>query len=318
MALKDKLMTLEDFKAVRDVDVASNSAQFTELKADLDALDERVEALEDGGDGLTESIKSALMDVVSHIGTWTDGNAQEHIDTLHDALYPPTGLDSISAVYTQSGSVYEDTALNSLKSGLVVTAYYQDATTKTLNTNEYALSGVLTLGTSTISVSYMGKTTSFTVTVSERWSYSINDLTKVVGTIGNNSDFTCGMAIATHENRRSFVLTRGVTSLASALNGQHSETSDYYLVKVPSGANTFKVSITPSTQYVQVLARELNNGVFSARTATGSPTGYQQGMIERTFAETAGDNVYIAVTTGYNSAASSYPVEPTGLDILFT
>jgi len=35
MALKDKLMTLEDFKAVRDVDVASNSAQFTEIKADL-------------------------------------------------------------------------------------------------------------------------------------------------------------------------------------------------------------------------------------------------------------------------------------------
>ena len=38
MALKDKLMTLEDFKAVRDVDVASNSAQFTELRADLDAV----------------------------------------------------------------------------------------------------------------------------------------------------------------------------------------------------------------------------------------------------------------------------------------
>ena len=38
MALKDKLMTLEDFKAVRDVDVASNSAQFTDIKADLDTL----------------------------------------------------------------------------------------------------------------------------------------------------------------------------------------------------------------------------------------------------------------------------------------
>ena len=35
MALKDKLITLEDFKAVRDVDVASNSAQFAEIKADL-------------------------------------------------------------------------------------------------------------------------------------------------------------------------------------------------------------------------------------------------------------------------------------------
>lgn len=39
MALKDKLMTLEDFKAVRDVDVASNSAQFTEINADLADVD---------------------------------------------------------------------------------------------------------------------------------------------------------------------------------------------------------------------------------------------------------------------------------------
>ena len=43
MALKDKLMTLEDFKAVRDVDVASNSAQFTEIKADLEDLDSSLE-----------------------------------------------------------------------------------------------------------------------------------------------------------------------------------------------------------------------------------------------------------------------------------
>jgi hypothetical protein len=42
MALKDKLMTLEDFKAVRDVDVASNSAQFTEIKADLGGVEEIV------------------------------------------------------------------------------------------------------------------------------------------------------------------------------------------------------------------------------------------------------------------------------------
>ena len=42
MALKDKLMTLEDFKAVRDVDVASNSAQFTELRADLETAQEDI------------------------------------------------------------------------------------------------------------------------------------------------------------------------------------------------------------------------------------------------------------------------------------
>lgn len=63
MALKDKLMTLEDFKAVRDVDVASNSAQFTEIKADLDAA--RID--------LTQVAESAIVskDVVSN---WALGN----------------------------------------------------------------------------------------------------------------------------------------------------------------------------------------------------------------------------------------------------
>lgn len=42
MALKDKLMTLEDFKAVRDVDVASNQTQFTTIKADLDAIEDDI------------------------------------------------------------------------------------------------------------------------------------------------------------------------------------------------------------------------------------------------------------------------------------
>lgn len=38
MALKDKLMTLEDFKVVSDVDVASNQTQFNAIKADLGDL----------------------------------------------------------------------------------------------------------------------------------------------------------------------------------------------------------------------------------------------------------------------------------------
>ena len=60
MALKDKLMTLEDFKAVRDVDVASNSAQFTEIKADLADIDSVInDELQPVIDDVTQ-IKTAL------------------------------------------------------------------------------------------------------------------------------------------------------------------------------------------------------------------------------------------------------------------
>ena len=74
-------------------------------------------------------------------------------------------LSSISAVYTQSGTVYDTDSLDSLKSDLVVTATYSDSSTATIPGTDYTLSGTLTEGTSTITVSYGGKTTTFTVTV---------------------------------------------------------------------------------------------------------------------------------------------------------
>lgn len=74
-------------------------------------------------------------------------------------------LVSISAVYTQSGTVYDTDTLNSLKANLVVTATYSDSSTATVPSDNYALSGTLAEGTSTITVTYQGKTTTFTVTV---------------------------------------------------------------------------------------------------------------------------------------------------------
>lgn len=76
-------------------------------------------------------------------------------------------LASISATYSQGGTkVYPDTPLNDLKANLVVKANYNDGSTDTVPANAYTLSGTLVQGTSTITVSYLGKTTTFTVTVS--------------------------------------------------------------------------------------------------------------------------------------------------------
>lgn len=74
-------------------------------------------------------------------------------------------LSSITAVYTQSGTVYDTDTLDSLKADLVVTAHYSDSSTQTVRAADYTLSGTLTVGTSTITVSYGGKTTTFNVTV---------------------------------------------------------------------------------------------------------------------------------------------------------
>ena len=74
-------------------------------------------------------------------------------------------LTEISAVYTPSGTVYESDSLDSLKSRLVVTAHWSNGTTSGVASADYTLSGTLTTGTSTVTVSYSGMTTTFDVTV---------------------------------------------------------------------------------------------------------------------------------------------------------
>ena len=73
-------------------------------------------------------------------------------------------VSSISAVFTQGEYiVYDSDSLDSLRQFLVVTVTYTDSSTATVTA--YTLSGTLTSGTSTITVSYEGKTTTFNVTV---------------------------------------------------------------------------------------------------------------------------------------------------------
>ena len=81
-------------------------------------------------------------------------------------------LTSISAVYTQTGIVYNTDSLDSLKSDLVVTASWDNGTTSTVASSDYTLSGTLTVGTSTITVTYGGKTATFDVTVTKGIDYT--------------------------------------------------------------------------------------------------------------------------------------------------
>ena len=134
----------------------------TENKTNLVSAINEANSHGGSGDGLTSDIKEALLECFEHVA-WIDENGQDYYDALYDALYPPANLTSITCVYTQSGTVYTTDSLDSLKSDLVVTAHYDDSSTATVTS--YTLSGTLTEGTSTITVSYGGKSTTFNVTV---------------------------------------------------------------------------------------------------------------------------------------------------------
>lgn len=111
---------------------------------------------------LDDSFKDALLACFAHV-VWIDEHGQDYYDALEAALYPPADLVSISAVYTQSGTVYNSDSLYSLRDDLVVTATYSNG--DVLPVTAYTLSGTLTVGTSTITVSYGGKTATFDVDV---------------------------------------------------------------------------------------------------------------------------------------------------------
>lgn len=120
-------------------------------------------AIQQGG-GFNTQVKTLIESLFRKVSMWSADDAEETIDALHSAMFPPANLVSISAVYTQSGAVYENDSLDSLKSDLVVTAHYDNSTSGVVTA--YTLSGTLTEGTSVITVMYGGKSTTFNVTVS--------------------------------------------------------------------------------------------------------------------------------------------------------
>ena len=122
----------------------------------------------------TNAAKNALLDLLDKVA-YIDGNGQTYLDALRSELFATTVL-SISAVFTQGATVIYDTdTLDSLKSMLVVTATYSDSSTEVINASDYTLSGTLTVGTSTITVSYENITDTFSVAVTAwdfSWSYT--------------------------------------------------------------------------------------------------------------------------------------------------
>lgn len=119
----------------------------------------------------SDEVKDALLQIVEKVA-YIDDQGQTYYDALYDALYPPVGLDSIGAVFDSSATIYNTDTLDDLKQYLTVTAFYSDGTSETVTT--YTLSGSMDAGTQTITVSYGGKTTTFTVTVVENSLVSIS------------------------------------------------------------------------------------------------------------------------------------------------
>ena len=148
--------------------IVDASLSLSGAAADAKKTGDEISALKSAisGGGMTAEFKAALENLVNHVVFDDDDpTGQTYIDALHTAMYPPASLTSITALYTQSGVVLDTDSLDSLRSDLVVTANYDNGTSEVITS--YVLSGTLTVGTSTITASYGGKSATFTVTVTD-------------------------------------------------------------------------------------------------------------------------------------------------------
>ena len=115
----------------------------------------------DGRGGLSMDAKNLLLNILKQAVFATD-DVKADIDALEDMICAE--LVSISAVFTPgTAKFYPGESLDVLKPYLVVSTLYDDGTSENVST--YTLSGELTAGTSTITVTFSDKTTTFTVTV---------------------------------------------------------------------------------------------------------------------------------------------------------
>ena len=197
------------------------------------------------GSGMTNEAKQALLNCFEKVA-WVDAYGQDYYDALYAALYPPANLVSISCVYTQSGTVYDTDSLDSLKTDLVVTAHYDDSSTGTVTA--YTLSGTLTSGTSTITVSYGGKTATFTVTVTHL----------------DNSVYNWDFTTSTTDSKQSAVATlgSGVTQSSSGLTFDGTNNGWVYLASISSYKTTsftVEVDITTLKKSGELCLVDLNN-----------------------------------------------------------
>ena len=130
----------------------------------LSALSEEIANLQTSG--LTTAQVNALDGMFKVCAFTKDDVSSEYtafktaFGITDEPVTPEVTLSSISATYS-GGSVPVGTAVSAL-TGIVVTAHYSDGTSKAVT--GYTLDGTIAEGENTISVTYNGKTATFTVT----------------------------------------------------------------------------------------------------------------------------------------------------------
>lgn len=271
--------------------VVDSSLSITGAAADAKKTGDEISELKSAISSITGvpiPVKRAMDTLFQNMAFDDDTGYETELSLIH-AWATEVNLVSISATYRQSGEVYTTTSLDSLKSDLVVTASYSDSSSAVLPTTAYTLSGTLTEGTSYVTVTYEGKTTSFAVTVVERnWiipngTYTFATTGEVI-TVTNHNHFAITLSASASNNSSgnfinlSDLIKNGVSSVSSNNNIAVNNLSDV-LYTFPANANATLKLLNPTVSRTDVIA-DVSKGqlVISFRKTGDSTTVIASGV----------------------------------------
>lgn len=191
---------------------------------------------------MTDRAKYALLDLFDKVA-FAVPDVSAEVAELNTALFNLDEVVGVEATYNQGKTIWDQgvSSLDDLKVDLTVKAVYGDGTK--VKIQNYTLSGTLTAGTSTITVTYLGFIDTFDVTVTvygSKTSYVLSELQNLVGKAPDNSSTTYGWVLTNNAARQMALLDYGIQQIR---NSDESE-SGYYPIPVPKTATKMTVAIT--------------------------------------------------------------------------
>lgn len=173
LSVKNGLQKAQLAAGVRaSLDKADDAVQVGQQRAATDWDTEEAGIDENGKivirPSMSDEAKYSLLSLLSNVAYATQNGAALLAD-LEDKLFPIRRLSSITADYEQDRPIYDTDDLDVIKTSddLTVTANYSDGSSVVLDDDDYTLSGTLTVGVSTITVAYQGKTDTIEVVVTQ-------------------------------------------------------------------------------------------------------------------------------------------------------
>lgn len=192
--------------------------------------------------GIPYAVKVALNHIIQNVAFKNDTDYSADKATIN-AWATSINVTSIAAVYEQSGTVYTTDSLDVLRDDLTVTAYYDNGTSAVVN--DYTLSGTLTVGTSAITVSYGGESTTFNVTVSALNAYWDIGHGFYQKTVGAN---TYLLVTESATNARAIYVRDDAEYPPLLHDGTPVTETDMYAIQIPDGATGVRIT-SPSDVY---------------------------------------------------------------------